>query len=642
METPQSANALTHPAEEAAKAAETHTDSTLSANESTTATAGTPAESNVVDTITAQPSDVIATTDETQEPINKEGGEELTKEELLARLQAIAEAETDVDTETVAHIKQQFYSLHNEATRAAKAQFTADGNDPETFVPEIDATEQLFKEALAAVRDKKAEQRARVEAEQNSNYETKKAIINEIATLSEDTDNVNKHYQRVKELQTQFRETGEVPPQHNTALWKEYQDTVERFYDRWKVNKELRDYDFKKNLGEKQLLLDEAKALANEPDVITAFRRLQELHDKWRDIGPVAKDIREEIWASFKDASAEVNKRYQTFFEDRKKKERDNEDAKNAICKRIEALDFAAPTNFAAWDEMTRTIIAAQEEWKTIGFASRKANNALFARFRALCDDFFTRKATFFKSAKEEMAANLKAKTAIAEQAEQLADSTDWKATAEKLQELQKQWKQIGAVPRKHSDEVWKRFTTACDSFFDRRKKNSSGTRKAENANFKAKKEIVATLKRLNSPDDNTPREDAIKQLHELRAQWQATGHVPFKDKDKLHEEYRTVVGELFDKLDVHENRARLASFEADVEDMGDDRSRLIKEKERLVRAYDARKSELNTYENNLGFFNSKSKSGESMLKDLQKKIQRLRDDISQIAGKIEIINSKL
>lgn len=565
-----------------------------------------------------------------------------TRQDLLDSLRSIAEADTDIDTEAVAHIKQQFYALHNEETRAKKAQFTADGNDPEAFVPEADPLEISFKDTLAAIRDKKAGQRARLEAQQTRNEELKRAIISEIASLSEDTDNVNRHYQRVKELQTQFKETGEVPPQSNTAIWKDYQEAVECFYDRWKVNKELRDYDFKKNLGEKQLLLDEARALASEQDVITAFRRLQELHDKWRNIGPVAKEVREEIWASFKDASAEVNKRYQAFFEERKKQERDNEDAKTAICQRIEALDFSAPATFAAWDEMTRTIIAAQEEWKTIGFASRKANNALFSRFRALCDDFFSRKAAFFKSTKEEMSANLKAKIAIAEQAEALAESSDWKATADKLQELQKQWRQIGSVPRKNSDEVWKRFTTACDTFFDRKKKNASGTRKAESANLKAKKEILEALKALAAQDSGIPREEAIARLHELRARWQDTGHVPFKDKDRIHDEYREIVGDLFDKLDVHENRARMASFEADVQEMGDDRSRLLRERERLVRAYDARKAELNTYENNLGFFNLKSKTGESMLKNLQKKTQRLRDELTQIAGKIEIINGKL
>lgn len=566
----------------------------------------------------------------------------LGKEELLAKLKALAESADDVSAEEVARIKQQFYAIHNDEVRKAKAAFVDEGNNPDDYVAPDDETEHAFKQALSEIKDKKAEQRARLEAEQTRNYERKQAIIEEIAAAGNDTDNVNRHYQRVKELQAEFKEIGDVPPQHNTALWKSYQDTVEHFYDQWKVNKELRDYDFKKNLSEKQLLLAEAEKLSEEPDVITAFRRLQELHDKWRDVGPVAKEVRDEIWGKFKDASAEVNKRYQAHFEERKKRERENEDAKTAICERIEALDFTAPATFAAWDEMTKIIIAAQEEWKTLGYASRKVNNELFARFRALCDDFFGRKAEFFKRTKEEMAENLKRKIALCEQAEQLQESTDWRKTTDAVVALQQEWRTIGSVPRKNSDEVWKRFQTACDTFFDRKKKNASGTRKTEQANLKVKKDIVARLKELNAPDCATPRDEAVKELQELRATWQATGHVPFKEKDKLHDEYRTIVGELFDKLDIHEHRARMNAYEATVEDLGDDRSKLSRERERLARAYEQRKNELQIYENNIGFFSSRSKNGESMLRDIERKAQRLRDEIAEIAKKLELVSSKL
>lgn len=566
----------------------------------------------------------------------------LSKEELLAKLKSLAESADDISAEEVARIKQQFYAIHNDEVRKAKAAFVEEGNNADDYVAPDDAMEMAFKQALSEIKDKKAEQRARIEAEQAKNLERKQAIIAEIAEAANDADNVNRHYQRVKELQAEFKEVGDVPPQNNTALWKSYQDTVEHFYDQWKVNKELRDYDFKKNLGEKQLLLAEAEKLVEEPDVITAFRRLQELHDKWRDIGPVAKEVREEIWGKFKDASAEVNKRYQAHFEERKKRERENEDAKTAICERIEALDFTAPATFAAWDEMTKTIIAAQEEWKTLGYASRKVNNELFARFRALCDDFFGRKAEFFKRTKEEMAENLKRKIELCEQAEQLQESTDWRKTTDAIVALQQKWRTIGSVPRKNSDEVWKRFQTACDTFFDRKKKNASGTRKTEQANLKVKKDIVSRLKELNAPEDATPRDEAIKELQQLRSTWQATGHVPFKEKDKLHDEYRTIVGELFDKLDIHEHRARMNAYEATVEDLGDDRSKLSRERERLARAYEQRKNELQIYENNIGFLSSRSKNGESMLRDIERKAQRLRDEIAEIAKKIELVSSKL
>ncbi len=568
--------------------------------------------------------------------------ETTTKESLLEKLTALVQTDQDITTEEVAAIKQQFYTLHNEDIRKAKAAFIENGNASEDFIADEDATEIKFKEVLATIKDKKAEQRARIEAEQLRNLERKNAIIEEITQLSADTDNVNRHYQRVKELQTEFKETGEVPPQNTTSVWKNYQDTVERFYDQWKVNKELRDYDFKKNLGEKQLLIDEATRLIEEPDVITAFRRLQDLHDKWREIGPVAKEVREEIWATFKDASAEVNKRYQAHFEERKKKERENEDAKTAICEEIEALDFAAPSSFAEWDEMTKKILDAQERWKAIGYASKKANNTLFARFREQCDDFFKRKAEYFKRSKEDMSENLAKKIALCEEAEKLQESTDWRKTTDAIISLQEKWKTIGAVPRKNSDEVWQRFRAACNTFFANKKKSTSDVRKTEQANLKIKKAIVEKLNSLNSPENDTPREEAIKQLQELRATWQATGHVPMKNKEKLAEEYRTVVGELFDKLDVRETRARMNAFEATVEEIGDDKNRLLKERDRLARAYDQRKNELQTYENNLGFFSSSSKSGDSMLRDLERKIQRLRDELTEISGKMKVISSKL
>lgn len=566
----------------------------------------------------------------------------LSKESLLDSLTAMCADDADVNSDDIARIKQQFYSLVNEENRAAKAAFIEAGNDPEAFAPQADDTETKFKDTLAALKEKKAEQRARIEAELARNLERKQQIIAEIETLGADTDNVNRHYQRFKELQAEFNATGEVDQQHATALWKNYQDTVEKFYDQWKVNKELRDYDFKKNLAEKQLLLAEATGLVAEQDVITAFKRLQELHDKWRNIGPVAKEVREEIWASFKDASAEINKRYQAHFEERKKRERENEDAKTAICERIAALDFSAPNSYNAWDEMTKTILAAQEEWKTIGFASRKVNNELFARFRGLCDDFFARKAEYFKRSKEDMNENLSKKIAICEEAEKLQDSSEWKKTTDALLALQEKWKTIGSVPRKNSDEVWNRFRAACNTFFDRKKKASTDIRHTEQANLKTKKEIVARLLQLNTPECDTPREDAIKELQQLRATWQATGHVPMKAKEKLNEEYRKVVGELLEKLDVHENRARMNAFEASVEEIGDDKAKLRKERDRLTRAYEQRKNDLQTYENNLGFFNFKSKSGDTMLRDLERKTQRLRDELAELSRKIELISAKL
>lgn len=568
--------------------------------------------------------------------------EPLTRDQLMTAVKAIADADgADISTDDVARIKQQFYTLHNEAIRQSKAEFVEAGNAPEAFTPAEDPMEVEFKACLSRIREKKAEYRARVEAEQLKNFELKRNIIAELEKMAADTDTVNLHYQRVKDLQNEFKSIGDVPATEATHLWKAYQDAVEHFYDQWKVNKELRDYDFKKNLSEKQLLIDEAVALAGEEDVITAFRRLQDLHAKWRDVGPVAKELREDIWTRFKDASAEVSKRYQAHFEARKAAERQNEDAKKAIIESIEALDFNSPRTFAQWDAMTRTIIDAQSQWKTIGFASRKTNNALFTRFRQLCDEFFAKKAEFFQKMKNDLAENLAKKTALAEKAEALAESTDWKKTTEQIAALQKEWRTIGAVTRKHSDAVWQRFIKACDTFFDRKKKATSGVRKAELANLEAKREIIEKLNALNSTEDTTPRDEAVALIHQLRTSWQGIGHVPFKEKDKLQETYRELVGALFEKFDVKEHRARLESFEAGLEAAGSDPQKLSRERDRLLRTYEQRRQELNTYENNLGFLTSTSKNGNSLIHDMERKMQRLREDIEQIQRKIAIVDSK-
>ena len=563
-----------------------------------------------------------------------------TVAELLLRLKEIAGSDnTEINADEVSRIKQQFYHLHNEAARTAAE--LPDGTEKETAQASITADEETFKTLMAAIREKKAAVRAEIEAQQMANLDKKKAIIEEIVSMSADTDNVNRHYTRVKELQAEFKETGDVPQVNATEIWKSFQDAVERFYDQWKVNKELRAYAFKKNLAEKQLLIEEAAKLADEPDVVVAFRRLQELHDKWREIGPVAKEYREDIWNTFKDRSAVINKRYQAFFEERKQREQENETAKTALCERIEAIDTNVLTSYAAWNKATKEIIDAQEEWKKLGFASKKSNNALFARFRQCCDRFFAGKAEFFQSLKDELSRNLEAKTALCEQAEALKDSTDWKATTDKIVELQKQWKTIGSVPKKHSDAIWRRFLDACDHFFHQKKSASSETRKTEQANLAAKREIVETLTALNSPEADTPRNEAIATINNLRAKWQQTGHVPFREKDKLHDAYREVVRQLFDKYDIHENRARQASFEATVNEIASDKSKLNRERERLMRAYETRRNDLQTYENNMSFFNATTKSGGSMLRELEHKIQRIKADIADLEKKIELIDTK-
>ena len=576
-----------------------------------------------------------------EEVVNSEEAqaEEITKELLIKLATELAEKPAAEIANEASKLKQQFYAIRKKELEAEKAEFLEKGNEEAAFAPRIDELEEQFKEIISTIKEKKATYLAEIEAQRQANAERKVAIIAQINEISNDTDNVNRHFDKVKELQQEFKSIGDVPATVMSELWKNYQDAVERFYDQLKINKDLRDYDFKKNLEIKQLLVAEAIKLDEEKDIIIAFRRLQDLHIKWRETGPVAKDIREEIWAQFKDASANINKKYQAHFEERKSREQENENAKTAICERIEAFDFDSLKTYAAWDEMTKNIIAAQEDWKKLGFASKKMNNALFARFRQTCDRFFEMKADFFKRTKDELAINLEKKTALCERAEAIKDSTDWKKTTDELVALQKEWKTIGTVAKKHSDTVWQRFQAACDYFFEQKKKSTSGTRRAEQANLAAKKDLTVQIAAL---DSETPREQAIATIKDLMAKWQQTGHVPYKEKDNVYEAYRKAVNEAYDRFDIKETKAHLANFENAINEMSGNEDKLYRERERLMRAYEQKKGELQTYENNLGFFNSKSKSGDSMLREMERKIQRIKDDIAVLEKKIEVIDSKL
>ncbi len=566
----------------------------------------------------------------------------LSKPEIIEEVRRLSQLEAaDIQPDEVARLKQQFYSLRNDEVRAEREAYEAvEGNDPQAFAPQADPDEETFKELLGVIKEKKAAQRAAIEAELQANLDRKKEIIDKLVAMSADADNVNRVFPEVRELQAAFKEIGDVPQQFSSEVWKNYQDAVEKFYDQLKINKELRDYDFKKNLAEKEALVAEAEKLQAEEDVIVAFKRLQELHDQWRAIGPVPKDVREQIWGRFKELSSEVNKRYQDFFIERKAKERENEEAKTAICERVEALDFSSLGTYAAWDAMTKEFIAAQADWKKLGYASRKANTELFARFRGVCDKFFAAKAEFFKQMKDVLATNLERKISLCERAEALKDSTDWRATADELTRMQKEWKTIGAVAKKYSDQVWHRFLAACDYFFEQKKKNNSGTRRNERANLEQKQEIIEKLKALEA--DTPERDVAIKTLKDLQAEWQSVGHVPFAEKDAIYDAYRAVVNKIYSKWDIARRDSRMESFESSLSEMGGDTNRLYRERERLLRAYEQRRGELQTYENNMGFLSARSKNADSMLRDMQRRMQRLKDDLAELEAKIKTIDSKL
>ena len=562
-----------------------------------------------------------------------------SKEELVAALAALIEKPVDEIRDEVNAIKNQFYALRKAEQEVELAEFVDKGNEPAAFAAKPDAEEEKLKDLLNEYKEKKAAQLAAIEAERVANLERKRAILVELSEIAKDVDNVNKFYAKFQQLQQTFKEVGSVPAADDKALWKEFQTVTEQFYDSLKINKQLRDLDFKKNLESKENLCKEAEALADENDVIVAFKKLQELHDKWREIGPVVKELREDLWKRFKEASSAVNKRHQAFFENRKEKEKENEVAKTAICEEAEAIVLAELTTYAKWNDATKQIIQMQERWKTLGFASKKVNNELFARFRKTCDEFFAAKAEFFKRMKDESAENLAKKHRLCERAEALKDSTDWKKTADELTAIQKEWKTIGPVPKKSGDAVWKRFIAACDYFFENKNKNTTNVHQEEHANLKAKKAIVEKIKTI---DESLSKDEIKNLLKTLVADYQQIGHVPYKEKDKIYEEYRAALNEAYEKFDIKETRARFESFANSVESMSSDKNKLFKERDRLVRIYEAKKNELKTYENNLGFFNVSSKAGGSVLKEMERRIAKAKEDLISLEKKIDLIDEKL
>lgn len=564
----------------------------------------------------------------------------LSKEEIIETLRKLVEGPVEEVKEEVDELKQAYYKQKKIEIEEARNAFVAAGNPEADFVPTPDELEETLKALLAVFREKKAEYTATLEKQREENLARKQQILEEMKSITADSDNINKQYTRFQELQQAFKESCELPSAAVSGLWKNFQACVENFYDLLKINKELRDYDFKKNLEQKTALCEAAEALLTNDDVVAAFKQLQLLHDEWRGIGPVAKELREELWNRFKDASTEVNKRYQNFFEARKEVERKNEEAKTALCEEIEVIDMNALTSFAQWDEATKQVLDLQSRWKTLGFASRKMNNLLFERFRKTCDEFFARKAEYFKTVKEKMAANLEKKKALCEKAEALKDSTDWKATTDILVALQKEWKTIGPVAKKHSDAVWKRFVSACDHFFAQKNSQQASTRQAEQENLEKKRDIIARLKAI---DENVEAAEAEKAVRELMAEWNTIGYVPFKEKDKIYKEYQAQLDILFARLNMTETRNRLSNFSASVQQMADgNHDKLYREREKLLRMYEQKKAELQTYENNIGFLNISSKKSSGLLKEMERKMQKIREEMQLIEQKVQLIDKNL
>lgn len=566
----------------------------------------------------------------------------LSKEEILEKLTELVNAAAEATRNEVESLKQAFYKIHRAEVEELKKAFLENEGEEKDFVVPEDEDENKLKELLAVYKEKRAAILAEEDRVKAANYALKLQLIDQLKVLTESQDDFNKLYNDFKDIQQRWKEVKAVPQEHANELWKNYQTYSERFYDIIKINNQFRDYDFKKNLEMKTALCETVEKLQTEPDVVSAFHQLQKLHQQWREIGPVAKELREELWTRFKAASTVINKRHQEHFESLKSKEQENLTAKTAICEEIEGIDFDALKTFKDWEDKNKEVIALQEKWKTIGFAPKKSNVKIFERFRAACDVYFNRKSAFYKSIKEDMEKNLELKKALCEKAEALKDSTEWKSTTEKMIALQKEWKTIGSVARKHSDAVWKRFISACDYFFEQKNKNVSSQKSVEQTNLAAKKELIEKIKNL---DEALAAEDAMIELKAMMAEWNGIGHVPFKEKDKIYKEYHEAVDSQFDRLKVDQSDRKMQSFRSNLSDMaGGERGKgkLYGEREKLMRMFERMKNELQTYENNIGFLSISSKGGGGLVKEMERKIEKLKDEMALIIKKIDAIDENL
>ena len=569
------------------------------------------------------------------EPVQK-----LTKEEILAKLKEVVADVENVAKPEIDGLKQSFYKLHNAEQEAARKLFIENGGAAENFVPQTDCVEEEFKNIMSVIKEKRSALTAELEKQKEMNLQVKLSIIEELKELVESPDDANKSYTEFKKLQQQWNEVKLVPQAKVNELWKNYQLYVEKFYDLLKLNNEFREYDFKKNLEIKTHLCEAAEKLADEADVVSAFHQLQKLHQEFRDTGPVAKELRDEIWARFKAASTTVNRRHQQHFEALKEVEQHNLDQKTVICEIIEAIDYKEPTNFASWESKTQEVIALQNKWKTIGFAPQKMNVKIFERFRKACDEFFRKKGEFFKTLKEGMNENLEKKRALCEKAEALKDSTDWKATADELTKLQKEWKTIGPVAKKYSDAVWKRFISACDYFFEQKNKATSSQRSVEQENLEKKKNII---EKLNAIDDQMDTEGATQLVRDLMKEWNGVGHVPFKEKDRIYKQYHSQIDKLFERFNISASNKKLSNFKSTISSIQEGSPQaLYREREKLVRAFDNMKNELQTYENNLGFLTTSSKKGNSLLTEINRKVEKLKADIELVKEKIKVVDENI
>lgn len=592
----------------------------------------TSAENTTEEAIqTAASNETTETTTAAEKP-----AEPKTKAEVIEVLKQIVYNGGNVERTELDHLKMLYYRFHNADVASAREKFIEEGGKAEDFMPAPDMDEENFKAQLSLIREMRNKAAEALEAEKQQNLKRKQEIIERIKALAATPEDADKGYNEVKELQAEWKELKAVPAENATELWKNYQLYTEQFYDQLRLNHEMRAYDFKKNLEIKTHLCEAAEKLADVEDPISAFHQLQKLHQEYRETGPVAKELRDEIWKRFKDASTVINKRHQDHFEAIKAKEEENLAKKTELCQQVEALEFDGLKTYAQWEEMTKQVLAIQAEWKTVGFTPRKVNAEIFERFRMACDRFFQAKTAYFKANREKLNANLTAKNALIEKAEALKDSTDWGATTNKFVELQKEWKAIGPVAHKVSDAIWKRFNDACNYFFEQKNAANAGQRKEEEANLELKKSVIAELEKLveNASDD------LLKSVRELQARWNEIGHVPYSKKEKMYRRYRELCDKIYDTLHETAGRRRMDNFRKNVADKGG--SELTRERGRLQNALENKKQEIQNYETNLTFFRSSSKKGNSLVADIEKKVERLKEDLNEIVEKIKAVNEQI
>lgn len=561
-----------------------------------------------------------------------------SKSEIIERVKEIAHSDEHPQKGEIDYLKTIFYKLHFAEREADMKAYLEGGGDPANYKVLPDEDEEVFKAEMGVIKEKRAKLFLEQEKEKQENLKKKLDIIEKIKAMVTSPEEANKSYQDFKKLQQEWKEIKLVPAEKANELWRNYQLYVEQYYDLLKLNSEAREYDFKKNLEIKTKICEAAEKLGTEEDVISAFHQLQKLHQEFRETGPVAKELREEVWARFKAASTIINKRHQQHFESLRAKEEDNLTKKTALCEKIEEIAKEEIKTAGEWEKKTKDIIAIQAEWKTIGFAPQKMNVKIFERFRAACDDFFNKKAEFFKNMKQQFAENADKKRALIEQAKALQDSTEWKSTSDKLIALQKEWKTIGMVPKKLGDKLWNEFLTACNHFFEARNSANAGTRNEERTNLEKKRGIIEQLKALaENAGDNI--QDKVRELID---EYNTVGHVPFKEKDKLYKEYHDILDKLYKELNISTARRRLDKFKNNLKNVAEKGAdALDNERARLMRRYEAIKQEVQTYENNLGFLNASSKKGNSLIDEMNRKVQKLKDDMNLVREKIKAIDAE-